>query len=46
MFSLLVWDVYPTEAQRKDLSRKLARYMQDVSPDVHRAIQSPPYVHS
>lgn len=46
MFSLLVWDVYHTEAQRKDLSRKLARYMQDVSPDVHRAIQSLPYVYS
>lgn len=43
MFSLLVWDFYPTESQRKDLSRKLARYMQDVSPDVHRAIHNFPY---
>jgi citrate synthase len=44
MFHLLLWGSLPTNIQRTQLSETLARYMGDVPPIVHRAIQILPYV--
>lgn len=44
MFHLLLWGSLPTNSQRTQLSETLARYMEDVPPIVHQAIQILPYV--
>lgn len=44
MMHLLVWGSYPTAAQRKVLSQKLAGYMVDVPESVIRAVQALPLV--
>lgn len=42
MLHLLVWGIYPTAAQRKVLSQKLAGYMVEVPENVLKAVQSLP----
>jgi citrate synthase len=44
MFHLLLWGSLPTNSQRTRLSQMLARYMDDIPPVVHQAIQTLPYV--
>lgn len=44
MFHLLLWGTLPTNSQRTHLSEMLARYMGDIPPIVHQAIQTLPCV--
>jgi citrate synthase len=43
MLHLLVWETFPTTAQRTELRQKLARHMQDVPNIVYKTILSFPY---